>query len=363
MHLGMSGSFRVEMIGGSHHATDAVQEITHERHDHVLFRMSSGAIVTFNDPRRFGLMDLVKAGRLATHPVLSKLGPEPLADDFDGGVLARACAGKRTALKVTLLDQRVVAGLGNIYASEALNLAGLSPFRKASTIATSTGRPRPTADRLAAAIKSVLTTAIERVVERRLPGVPLPCLRPHRRALPDARLRRHDPPGHPGRPHDLLLPELPAVVAGPTVSIAAERKTYNPVLVWRGTRPCILAPSFGGPRDPPTPARAVPGACRRARSAAGRRHPHHRANRPCGASPGRRPARRHGADRHQRDDPERHGGAARRQDRRGRRERRRSRPAPRSSTPPAGSSRRGSSMRTRTSPTTRSTRAARRSAR
>ena len=163
MHLGMSGSFRFEMIGGSHHATDAVQEITHERHDHVLFRMSSGAIVTFNDPRRFGLMDLVKAGQLATHPVLSKLGPEPLDAAFDGGVLALACRGKRTALKVTLLDQRVVAGLGNIYASEALNLAGLSPFRKASTIATSTGRPRPTADRLVAAIKSVLTTAIERV--------------------------------------------------------------------------------------------------------------------------------------------------------------------------------------------------------
>jgi len=163
MHLGMSGSFRVEMIGGSHHAADAVQEIAHERHDHVLFRMSSGGIVTFNDPRRFGLMDLVKAGQLATHPILSKLGPEPLADDFDGAVLARACKGKRTALKVTLLDQRVVAGLGNIYASEALNLAGLSPFRKASTIATASGRPRPTADRLVAAIKAVLTAAIERV--------------------------------------------------------------------------------------------------------------------------------------------------------------------------------------------------------
>jgi len=163
MHLGMSGSFRAEMIGGSHHAADAMQKVAHERHDHVLFRMSSGAIVTFNDPRRFGLMDLVKAGQLATHPILSKLGPEPLADDFDGAVLARACRGKRTALKVTLLDQRVVAGLGNIYASEALNLAGLSPFRKASTIATATGRPRPTADRLAAAIKAVLTTAIDRV--------------------------------------------------------------------------------------------------------------------------------------------------------------------------------------------------------
>ena len=166
----MSGSFRAEMIGGSHHAADAMQKVAHERHDHVLFRMSSGAIVTFNDPRRFGLMDLVKAGQLATHPILSKLGPEPLADDFDGAVLARACRGKRTALKVTLLNQRVVAGLGNIYASEALNLAGLSPFRKAATIATATGRPRPTADCLAAAIKAVLTTAIDRVSAGGLAG-------------------------------------------------------------------------------------------------------------------------------------------------------------------------------------------------
>ncbi|MEO7275243.1 MAG: bifunctional DNA-formamidopyrimidine glycosylase/DNA-(apurinic or apyrimidinic site) lyase [Vicinamibacterales bacterium] len=163
MHLGMSGSFRFEMMGGSHHATDAAQEITHERHDHVLFRMSSGAIVTFNDPRRFGLMDLVKAGQLATHPVLSTLGPEPLDDAFDGGALALACKGKRVPLKVALLDQRVVAGLGNIYASDALHLAGLSPSRQASTLATSTGKPRPTADRLAAAIKTVLNAAIERV--------------------------------------------------------------------------------------------------------------------------------------------------------------------------------------------------------
>jgi formamidopyrimidine-DNA glycosylase len=163
MHLGMSGSFRVEAVGGSHHDTDALQAITHARHDHVLFRMSSGAIVTFNDPRRFGLMDLVKAGRLEVDAVLSRLGPEPLDAAFDGAVLARACRGKRVALKVALLDQRVVAGLGNIYASEALHLAHLSPLRKASTIATPTGKPRPAADRLAAAIKTVLTTAIERV--------------------------------------------------------------------------------------------------------------------------------------------------------------------------------------------------------
>jgi formamidopyrimidine-DNA glycosylase len=149
MHLGMSGSFRVG-------DADTIP------HDHVVFHMSSGAIVTFNDPRRFGLMDLVPAGKLATHPALGAMGPEPLSPVFDGLALARACKGKRTSLKVALLDQRVVAGLGNIYASEALHIAGLSPHRQASTIATPSGLPRPAAHRLAAAIKKVLQRAIAR---------------------------------------------------------------------------------------------------------------------------------------------------------------------------------------------------------
>ena len=150
MHLGMSGSFRVGEAGTI-------------PHDHVVFHMSSGAVVTFNDPRRFGFMDLVPAGRLARHPALSAMGPEPLSAGFDGFALARACTGKRTSLKAALLDQRVVAGLGNIYASEALHAAGLSPHRRASTIATASGLPRPAAHRLAAAIKKVLEAAIARV--------------------------------------------------------------------------------------------------------------------------------------------------------------------------------------------------------
>jgi formamidopyrimidine-DNA glycosylase len=152
MHLGMSGSFRVDRGDG----TPSVA------HDHVVFQMSSNAAVTFNDPRRFGFMDIVAAGALAAHPVMSRLGPEPLSAGFDGFALARACRGKKTSLKVALLDQRVVAGLGNIYASEALHIAGLSPQRGASTIATVAGLPRPSAHRLAAAIKAVLTEAIER---------------------------------------------------------------------------------------------------------------------------------------------------------------------------------------------------------
>jgi formamidopyrimidine-DNA glycosylase len=151
MHLGMSGSFRI----------DAPDEA--DPHDHVVFHMSSGAIVTFNDPRRFGFMDLLTPARLARHPVLGRLGPEPLSPDFNAEGLARACKGKKTTLKAALLDQRVVAGLGNIYAVEALHLAGLSPSRRASTIATPSGAPREAAVRLVAAIKQVLNKAIERI--------------------------------------------------------------------------------------------------------------------------------------------------------------------------------------------------------
>ena len=134
VHLGMSGSFRVDSEGaGSGTAADT------DRHDHVVIHMSSGAAVTFNDPRRFGLMTLLTPTQLARHPVLSRLGPEPLSSDFDAVALARACRGRKTALKVALLDQRIVAGIGNIYASEALHRAGLSPFRRASTIGDGVG--------------------------------------------------------------------------------------------------------------------------------------------------------------------------------------------------------------------------------
>ena len=159
MHLGMTGGFRVAhaRIDGGYRSEDGLDD---ERHDHVVFSLSSGATVTFNDARRFGLMDLVRRGAMHAHPVLGRLGPEPLAAAFDAAALAQACAGKSTALKLALLDQRVVAGVGNIYASEALWVAELSPKRKASTIATPSGRPRPAAERLAAAIVEVLDAAI-----------------------------------------------------------------------------------------------------------------------------------------------------------------------------------------------------------
>jgi formamidopyrimidine-DNA glycosylase len=125
-----------------------------ECHDHVVFIMDTGAIVRFNDARRFGLIDYTTEDGLAGHPLLAGIGPEPLGNAFNGPYLAAALAGKVTPIKSALLDQRVVAGLGNIYVAEALYWAGLSPRRLAATVAG--GR----AERLVTAIREVLTRAI-----------------------------------------------------------------------------------------------------------------------------------------------------------------------------------------------------------
>jgi len=160
MHLGMSGSFRVETTPSSAPRRRNRDVDLDNRHDHVVFTMSSGMTVTFNDPRRFGIMDLVAADRLSSHASLGRLGPEPLSRAFDPRALAGRLARRRTSLKIALLDQHVVAGIGNIYASEALHLAGLSPFRLASSLVTAAGAPRAGCTRLAHAIKSVLRRAI-----------------------------------------------------------------------------------------------------------------------------------------------------------------------------------------------------------
>ncbi len=160
MHLGMSGSFRVEMdrkahVPGEFHYPRGVPG----PHDHVMFRMSSGATIIFNDPRRFGFMKLVPANELEAEPSLRALGPEPLGNTFNAQVLAQACSGKATSLKAALLDQHVVAGLGNIYVCEALYRAHLSPKRRASTLETR-GAPNQRAEHLARAIRDVLNEAI-----------------------------------------------------------------------------------------------------------------------------------------------------------------------------------------------------------
>lgn len=162
MHLGMSGSFRVAKNGEE----NMPGEFEHERskaatHDHVVFHMSSGAIVTFNDPRRFGFMKLVPRAQFDQEPLLRLIGPEPLGNEFGPALLARACRGKKTSLKAALSDQRVVAGLGNIYVCEALHRAHVSPKRLASTIAAKNGEPNQRAVALADAIKAVLNDAIK----------------------------------------------------------------------------------------------------------------------------------------------------------------------------------------------------------
>ena len=162
MHLGMSGSFRVSHAGRE----GAIAKYHHEKskstaHDHVVFHMSNGATVTFNDPRRFGSMKLVPRAKIEQEPLLRSLGPEPLGNEFDAAMLAIACAGKKTSLKAALSDQRVVAGLGNIYVCEALFRARLSPKRRASTIVDRNGKPNQRAVALVDAIKAVLQDAIK----------------------------------------------------------------------------------------------------------------------------------------------------------------------------------------------------------
>jgi formamidopyrimidine-DNA glycosylase len=162
MHLGMSGSFRV--LEGS---TDRTPGSFHygrnddRTHDHVVFAMSSGATIVFNDPRRFGYMKVIAGDEWASDPLLQGLGQEPLDAAFDAAALARACAGRKTSLKAALLDQRVVAGLGNIYVCEALFMAHLSPRRLAATLATKKGQPTERVVVLVDAIRKVLLQAID----------------------------------------------------------------------------------------------------------------------------------------------------------------------------------------------------------
>lgn len=141
-HLGMSGRWRIDPaeIGA---------------HDHLLLETDEGRRLALHDPRRFGSLDLVATADLAAHPPFAAMGPEPLSDAFDGRCLARALAGRSAPIKAMLLDQRIVAGLGNIYACEALHMAGLAPGRAAGRI------PLPRLDRLADAVKAVLAAAID----------------------------------------------------------------------------------------------------------------------------------------------------------------------------------------------------------
>ena len=155
VHLGMSGSFRITAAGTS---ASAAKDSTH---DHVVIHLDNGNVVTYNDPRRFGFMDLASAATLEHHPRLAGLGAEPLAVEFDAACLGKLFAGSRAPLKAALLDQTRIAGLGNIYVCEALFRAHLAPHRPAQILADVRGRPTRAAKALAAAIRAVLEEAIE----------------------------------------------------------------------------------------------------------------------------------------------------------------------------------------------------------
>ena len=156
MHLGMTGRFTVsgpkptKKPGKFHHQAGEDQ-----KHDHVVFDMQGGTRIVFNDARRFGFMDLWPAGELETYPGFDGLGPEPISNEFSAAYLEEAFEGKKTPVKAALLDQRVVAGLGNIYVSEALFRAGINPKKLAGAI-----KPDKLA-RLAVEVRNVINEAIK----------------------------------------------------------------------------------------------------------------------------------------------------------------------------------------------------------
>ena len=152
IHLGMSGRM---LISGAPCGTFVHDHPAPAKHDHVVFHMQSGARITFNDPRRFGAMDLMDTATAEAHPLLAKLGPEPLGNSFDETYLTEALKGRNTPIKSALLDQRIVAGLGNIYVCETLFRAGISPKRRAGLISAAR------AASLVPIIRNVLGDAIQ----------------------------------------------------------------------------------------------------------------------------------------------------------------------------------------------------------
>ena len=171
MHLGMSGSFRT-LEGAVPEKTSEVQpgnfhheKSRDEKHDHVTFHLTTAsgdrARVIYNDPRRFGFMLSTPRGELDVHPSFIGLGVEPVGNAQDADYLARRFAGKNVPLKAALLDQRIIAGLGNIYVCEALWRARLSPRRKARTLVQKSGRPTARLEELVIHVRNVIADAIE----------------------------------------------------------------------------------------------------------------------------------------------------------------------------------------------------------
>jgi formamidopyrimidine-DNA glycosylase len=163
MHLGMSGRFSIDRANG---AADTPGRFAHPqsdapKHEHIVFHLKVGAAVRYTDARRFGLMDLVRGEALSSHALFKGLGIEPLGASFTPEWLATKLKGKATSIKAALIDQRLIAGIGNIYACEALFRAGISPLKLAGALATKTGKPTARTKALVDGIKAVLEDAIK----------------------------------------------------------------------------------------------------------------------------------------------------------------------------------------------------------
>ena len=233
MHLGMSGSFRVEANGAGRIVANSYRPRSKlSAHDHVVFHLSSGVRVIFNDPRRFGLMDLVARSDIPTSRHFHAIGIEPLGNELSGVALARLFAGRKAPLKAALMDQRLVAGLGNIYVCEALWRARLSPDagglacerrRKAARACGPSRRSDPRRARGGDRRRRVVAPRPHphRRRARRLPAR-FCGLRSRGRTLPAPELPRHHPPQGPFRPLDLLLPGLPTLIGRARPEMAHE---------------------------------------------------------------------------------------------------------------------------------------------
>ena len=162
MHLGMTGRFAIDKANGvGAPGRIARAPAQTPKHEHIVFHLRDGSAVRYNDVRRFGIMDLVPSSSLDSHALFKSLGVEPLGDALTSEWLAGKLKGKATSIKAALLDQRLIAGIGNIYACEALHRAAISPLKLAGALTTKTGKPTKKTDALVRAIKAVLESAIK----------------------------------------------------------------------------------------------------------------------------------------------------------------------------------------------------------
>ncbi|MCH2141963.1 MAG: bifunctional DNA-formamidopyrimidine glycosylase/DNA-(apurinic or apyrimidinic site) lyase [Phycisphaerales bacterium] len=160
-HLGMTGGFSIDGRPAKGRQVYEPKPHVRSRHEHVTLLLCDGRVLSFSDPRRFGSMEVVDTNALALHAVLSRLGPEPIDSTFDADQLAGQLHGRRCSIKAAIMNQQIVAGVGNIYACEALHRARISPRRMACTLVRASGQPTDRCQRLAVSLTDILQRAIE----------------------------------------------------------------------------------------------------------------------------------------------------------------------------------------------------------